>query len=371
MKKAVLILVSLVVLLFGSVLLWNAWITKNKIAYFKSLPSPVFPVTAITLTPKNWASTIHSVGFIHPEQGVTLVIQQAGTVAGVHFTSGQKVTANSLLLELDNSVELAQLQAAQANLPSLKAHYERSTSLFRSKTISLQELESSQAAYESQRATISALAGMIARRQIKAPFEGTLGIRQVQIGQYLQPGTPVVSLENNTHMKFRSSISQNFLPVLSIGQSLDLTTELFPHQRFTATIIAIEPMLDTQTGSATFEALVPNPEQLLRSGLFMEGSLEHSPVTDALVLPQHAVSFSLYGETVFRIIPQPDGSLAVEEVTITTGERQQDQVRVLSGLQAGDRIVTSGQLRLRSGSKVNVIESENERLTAVKQPLSE
>ncbi|QXB55921.1 efflux RND transporter periplasmic adaptor subunit [Aeromonas sp. FDAARGOS 1415] len=357
MKKWMAIMLLIALALFGSVIGFNMFKQKKIAEFMANRPEPEFPVTAMVTKAQDWVPTIEAIGFIEPNQGVTLSSELSGTIDAIRFESGAHVKADQLLLSLDSSVEKANLLSSQARLPAAKAKFDRYKNLYQKNSISRDQLDDAEAAYRSLEADIESLKATIARREVRAPFSGAVGLRNVFLGQYLEPGTEIVRLEDTSVMRLRFTVPQTDISKISLGQTIKINVDAYPQTRFDGQITAIEPAVNYQSGLVQVQADIPNNDGQLRSGMFARASIILPTVKDQIVIPQSAISFTLYGENVY-VIHEADGVKRAKQVVVKAGERRGDDVHVLSGIKAGDEIVLSGQVRLSNDTKVRVVEND-------------
>lgn len=365
MKKWMAIMLLIAIALFGSVIGFNLFKQKMIAQYMANRPEPEFPVTAMVTKAQDWVPTIEAIGFIEPNQGVTLSSELAGTIDAITFESGKPVKADQLLLSLDSTVERANLRASQAKLPAAKAKFDRFQNLYKTSSISKEQLDEAEAAYRSLEADIESLKATIARREVRAPFSGVVGLRNVFLGQYLQPGTDIVRLEDTSVMRLRFTVPQTDISKIKLGQTIKINVDAYPQTQFDGHITAIEPAVNFQSGLIQVQADIPNNDGQLRSGMFARASIILPTVKDQIVIPQSAISFTLYGQNVYVLKEgeetDKEGNkvkvLRAKQVVVKAGERRGNDVHVLSGIQAGDQIVLSGQVRLSNDTKVHVVEN--------------
>ena len=366
MKKWMAIMLLIAIALFGSVIGFNLFKQKMIAQYMANRPEPEFPVTAMVTKAQDWVPTIEAIGFIEPNQGVTLSTELAGTIDAITFESGKPVKAEQLLLSLDSTVERANLRAPQAKLPAAKAKFERFQNLYKTSSISKEQLDEAEAAYRSLEADIESLKATITRREVRAPFSGVVGLRNVFLGQYLQPGTDIVRLEDTSVMRLRFTVPQTDISKITLGQTIKINVDAYPQTQFDGHITAIGPAVNYQSGLIQVQADIPNNDGQLRSGMFARASIILPTVKDQIVIPQTAISFTLYGQNVYVLKEgeetDKEGNkvkvLRAKQVVVKAGERRGNDVHVLSGIQAGDQIVLSGQVRLSNDTKVHVVEND-------------
>ena len=366
-------------LLFGSVIGFNFYKQKRIAEYIAALPEKVFPVTVIEIKKENWSPELSAIGFISPLQGVTLANEDAGIITLLNFKSGQKIIKGDVLIELDQEVEKANLESAEATLPSVKASYKRNKKLLKKGTISQSAYDKTNSDYRSLLSQIKSLKAVIARRTVVAPFSGITGLRQVDLGEYIQPGTNVVRLEDVTNVRVRFTLPQNTYSDLYIDQPVKLYVSAYPEKKFVGTINAIAPVINPDSGIYNVQAVINNSDLLLRAGMFAKVKVELKQHSDEIFVPATAINYQLYGNSVFVIEASAlttssstgttstekelaekelaEKELRVKSVTVTLGAHTDDRVLVKSGLSAGQKIVTSGQVRLSNNALVKIKQS--------------
>ncbi|WP_417870786.1 efflux RND transporter periplasmic adaptor subunit [Vibrio furnissii] len=356
MKKWTFFMILIVILLFGSVIGFNLFKQKKIAEYMANRPEAEFPITVTEVKPVDWIPVIEAIGFIEPNQGVTLTTETSGVIDQITFESGTQVTQDQPLVMLDSDVEKANLKSSQARLPAAKAKYERYKGLYAKGSISKESFDDAEANYYSLSADIESLKASIARREIKAPFAGVVGIRNVYLGQYLQPGTDIVRLEDTSVMRLRFTVPQTDISRISMGQDVNIFVDAYPATSFHGSITAIEPAVSVQSGLIQVQADIPNSDGKLRSGMFARASIILPKLENQVTLPQTAITFTLYGNNVF-VVTEEDGVKRVQQHVVKVGERTKDIAHILDGVKAGDVVVTSGQVRLSNGAKVRIVES--------------
>ncbi|MCQ1057868.1 efflux RND transporter periplasmic adaptor subunit [Photobacterium sp. ZSDE20] len=358
MKKWIVMLL-IALLLFGSVIGFNLFKQQKIAEYMASMPEPEFPVTVTTTEPGNWVPAIEAIGFIEPNQGVTITTEVTGVIKTLDFESGAAVKAGQQLLALDSNVEAANLKSTQARLPAAKAKYERYRGLFKKGSISKEAYDDAEASYFSLAADIESLKATIERRTIKAPFDGIVGLRNVFLGEYIQPGDDVVRLEDTSLMKLRFTVPQTDISEIHLGQDVEIFVDAYPKTPFNGEISAIEPAVNYQSGLVQIQADIPNNEGQLRSGMFARAHIILPTLEDQIILPQTAITYTLYGDNVYLAGEDENGILRVTQSVVKVGERKGNSVHILEGVKTGDTVVTSGQVRLSNHAKVRVVESNS------------
>ena len=305
MKKWILML-SIVLLLFGSVVTYRLIDIKQKMDAFASRPEPEFPVTVTEVKAVDWVPVIEAIGFIEPNQGVTVANETSGVIDKIAFESGTQVEAGQPLVLLDSEVEKANLKSSQAKLPAAEAKYKRYQGLFKKGSISKEAYDEAEANYYSLKADIESLKATIDRREIKAPFAGVVGIRNVYLGQYIQAGSDIVRLEDSSVMRLRFTVPQTDISRIKLDQEVDIFVDAYPDQPFKGSISAIEPAVNVQSGLIQVQADIPNSDGKLRSGMFARANIIMPKLANQVTLPQTAITFTLYGDNVY-IVTEEEG----------------------------------------------------------------
>ncbi len=350
-------MLAVAALLFGTVIYSRLSDFKAMQQKMANAPEPEFPVTIVEVESVDWVPTIQAIGFIEPNQGVTLTTESAGVIKKIEFESGDIVKRDQKLVILDIEVEQANLDSSKARLPAAKAKYTRYKGLYKKGSVSKEAYDTAEAEYFSLKANITALKAAIERREISAPFDGVVGIRNVFLGQYLQPGNDIVRLEDTSVMRLRFTIPQTDISRINIGQEMKIKVDSYPEDIFQGSISAIEPAVDSQSGLIQVQADIPNNGGKLRSGMFARADIILPTIKDQIVLPQTAITYTLYGDNVY-VMTEVDGVSRVRQHVVSVGERSSDIAHILSGVKAGDKVVTSGQVRLSNDAKVKVVEND-------------
>lgn len=316
---------------------------------------PPAPVAAVVLAPVSVPSTIDAVGSLRAVREVMLAPEVAGRVSEIGFSGGQSVSAGATLVRLFDGPERADLAAAVARENLSRLQLTRARTLAVGGAESTEVLQQRQAEYEQAGAAVRQISARLSQKQIAAPFAGQMGIRQVNLGQYLNPGDKVATLVALDELFVDFSVPQQQLAKLRPGSMVSVRSDAWPGKSFTAIVSAVEPRVDEQTRTLLVEARLANRGRLLRPGMFVKATLELEAIPDALVLPVSAIQTSVQGESVVAVRGARAKSEGVAEfVPVKTGLRFGDSVVVLSGVKAGDVVVTEGQMRIQPGAKVQV-----------------
>jgi len=316
---------------------------------------PAIDVAATAVAEIDWQEKISSIGVAEAVQGVDVSGSEAGVVAEILFDSGSEAKVGEPLVRLDSSKEQADLKATQAQIPAAEADLKRKRQLVKERVVSQSDLDDAQSKYDSLIAQSISLTATIDRRIITAPFGGVLGIRKVNLGQYLHPGDLIASLQDLSVMRMRFLVGQKDFAKIKLGQDIDARFDAYPSEVFKGRITAIEPSVKYTSGIIPIQAEIPNSDMKLLPGMYASLDVLLPDHGKKIVVPQSAVTFNLYGETAY-VIDQK--SMTVQPVTVHTGPRRDNIVVIESGLKAGDMVVVAGQLKLSNGTKVNVVEGQ-------------
>ncbi len=364
--KRMTIMLLIVALIFALVFGWGYMRGVFVAKFLKTFAYQVQTVATIKAQETLWQPSVDSVGTLTAINGASLSAEVAGIVDSINFKSGQDVQKGDVLLTLrpnSDSAVLAQLQA-QARLDAIT--YARDEKQLAANAISQAQLDTDRANLDAANAQVAAQQATMNEKIVRAPFAGRLGIRQVDLGQYLQAGTTIVTLEQLNPLFVDFYLPQQDIAQLQVGQVVDVGLDAYPGQTYKAKIVAIGATIDAATRSLAVRAVLENDKLRLRPGMFASVSVEVGAAKDAVTLPQTAIAYSSYGDTVYIVKHGTDAqghaNLVVSQVFVTLGDTRGDQVQVLSGVQPGDEVVTAGQVKLHNGSPVmvnNIIQPSN------------
>ena len=347
----VLILAAIV----GSIVGVKATQIMALIAAGEAFVPPPEAVASAPIEQQTWIIESKAIGTVVPVKGVTLSTELPGTITEVFFESGQAVEARAPIVKLDTSVEEAQLASAEAAAELAEINLNRSRNLLSNNTISQSEFDATEAQDRQSAAQVKKLQATIAKKTLAAPFDGRLGIRQVNIGQYLNAGTPIVSLQSIDPIYVSFFLPQNALTFLDEGLVAHATSEAFEGQTVEGEITAIAAEIDVDTRMIEVQATFPNESGLLKPGMFVNIAVEHPEARDVLAVPATAVLYASFGNSIYVVVPQTEGEgLTVEQKFVKLGKTRGDFVEILAGLEAEDRIVTAGAFKLRPGIAITL-----------------
>jgi membrane fusion protein (multidrug efflux system) len=357
LRRRLIIVVVAAGALLAAIVFFNTW-KANFVANLRSKNSaPPQTVTAASAKLTDWQPEVSAVGSMRAVRGVDVTTEVVGLVRTLHFKSGDEVQAGQVLVELNADSEIAQQHALEAAADLSSTVYERDKEQYDAQAISKAQLDADAADLKNKRAQAAAQAALVAKKILRAPFAGRLGITTVNPGQYLNTGDKVVTLQAVDPIYVDFKLPQQQLALIADGQSVKLTTDAYPGVTFVGKINAIDPRVDAGTRNFQAEATVPNPDKRLLPGMFARVAVIAGDAKRYLTLPQTAVTYNPYGATVFLAHRKPGGAdkdLIAQQSFVTLGPTRGDQVAVLKGVVEGDLVVTSGQLKLINGAPLIV-----------------
>lgn len=339
----------------------------------ESFAPPPETVSSAEVARVEWAATRSAIGSLVADKGVTLAAELPGTVREISFDAGSSVKKGAVLVRLDTSTEEAQLASAAADASLAKLTLERARALRRGESISQSELDAAEARAKQADAAVATVRATIAKKTIRAPFDGRISIRQVELGQVVAPGTPIASLQSVTPMHADFWVPQQALSEIRVGQRARLRTDAFPDDRWEGEVTIVNPEVSTATRNVRVRLTVPNADGRLRPGMFANVEILSGEATPVLVIPATAVVFAPYGDSVFAIEEKKDEqtgktALVARQKFVRLGERRGDFVAVESGVAAGETIVSAGAFKLRNGMAVAVTDAVGPRAEVSPRP---
>jgi membrane fusion protein (multidrug efflux system) len=359
MTKRMVIMLVAVGVLFGGIFGYQAFTAMMMKKYMSAGGMPPVTVTAVKAAYAMWQPQLKAVGSLRAVRGVDMSSEIEGLVQGVLFKSGDYTEAGRLLVQLKADADMAQLESLKAASELAQMTYDRSGKLLETQAISQAEMDARAAELKAAKAAVAQQEAMIRKKFIRAPFAGRLGISMVNPGQYVNQGEKIVTLQALDPLFVDFSLPQQELSKVAVGQTVKITTDTFPGRTFSGTVSAVNSKVDDQTRNIHVEAAIRNPDDELLPGMYVSVEVLSGTEQRLLTLPRTAMTFNPYGETVFIVETKGKGSdgkpaLSARQTFVTVGPARGDQVAVTAGIREGDLVVTSGQLKLRSGSPVIV-----------------
>lgn len=392
MKKRMIIMISALTIVFGGIIGFNFIKSIMIKRFFASYSPPPVSVSSVTALKKNWQPHLSAVGNFIAINGVDVNAEASGNVVKIHFESGQYLEQGSPLIDIEDRSDQATLKYNQAELALRELNYKRQFDLFKRGATSSSVVDEATASLQQAQANVERTDAEIRKKHITAPFSGQLGIRQVNLGQYITPGqTAIVTLQSLDPLYLEFYLPEHLLNQLSINQSIRFYVDQFPHYLFTGKITAINSKVDTRSHNILVQATVANcPLDMENSsfvklhkqdgektlvdcnteinsanhvtkfafipGMFASIAIEQPPLPNVIVLPSTAISYSLYGNSVFIIEKEKDQNgkefLQVKRTFVTIGEQEGNYTIIRNGVQDGQQVVSSGELKLQNGTHV-------------------
>jgi membrane fusion protein (multidrug efflux system) len=332
---------------------------ERMIAQGKQFSPPPEPVTTAVARKETWESLLTAVGSLEAVQGVIVTAELSGKVERIGFEPGTKVKAGELLVQQDILAENAQLRATEANLTLAKIDLDRKSKLLAQKTISRSEYDNAEAQFKQAAAQADTIRAAITKKTIRAPFNGRLGIRLVNVGQVLKEGDAIVSLQSIDPIFVNFSLPQQQLSQVKSGLVVQVTTDALPGRVVDGKITAINPQVDAATRNIQMQATLANPEERLRPGMFVNVAVVLPARKDVLAIPATAVLYAPYSDSVFVVEEKKEEKngqpgQVVRQKFVRLGEKKGDYVAIVSGLVEGEAVVSTGVFKLRNGQSVVV-----------------
>ncbi|EKO3672905.1 efflux RND transporter periplasmic adaptor subunit [Vibrio metschnikovii] len=359
MLKRMILMLIVSTLIFGGIFAYKAVGNHFMNQFFDNMPIPPVTVTASEVTTDEWQPFISAIGSFVAVNSTDLTTEASGIINGIHFANGSNIKKGTLLVTLDDSVDRAELKRLQAVEELANIELTRYQRLFREKNVSESELRRSESEAKQASAAVESQRARIAQKTILAPFDGIAGLRQVSLGQLLSPGSVVVSLQSFAPIYLNFTLPEQQLANIRLGESVQVNVDSVAGRVFTGKITAIAPSVREASRSIEVQATLDNQDLALRPGMFARVQLDTGKPRSVSLIPQTAIQFNPYGNSVF-VIEEQDDKLVVQQRFVQTGERRGDLIAVEQGLEVGDRIVTSGLLKLRNGSQIII--SDNPRV---------
>lgn len=357
MKKRMIIMLIFVGILFGGVFGWKLFQSIMTKRFMAKMQAPAVTVSTIKVASLPWQITLKAVGSLRAILGVNVTTELAGMVENIYFTPGAVVKKGTILVQLNAAAEIGQLHSLQAQVELAKITYARDKAQFAVKAVSKQQVDTDEWNLKNLQAQTDQQAATVAKKTLRAPFSGRLGICNVNPGQYLNVGDNVTSLQTMDPIYIDFYLPQQDVAHLKLSQPVTVTSDAFPGKIFKGKITTIEPAIDTSTRNIQVEATLENPKYELTPGMFASASVTVGAPKNFLTLPQSAITFNPYGDIVFIVKEKgKDGNgkpiLMVNQAFVTTGNTRGDQIQILSGVKDGDEVVSSGQLKLQNESTI-------------------
>ncbi len=358
MTKRFSLVILILVVIFGGTFAWygiRVFFTKRFIA---SYHQPAIAVSTTTAVKKTWKPRLKAIGTLMAVNGVDVNPEVSGQVVKIYFQSGELVKKGDPLVQLDDLVDQQTLNNHLAKFRLNKVDYGRQFKLYKRNSAAKSDVDKAQAEMLQSQAAVKTAQVMIAKKTIKAPFDGKLGMRQVNIGQYVTAGQALVPLQSFNPLFVDFTLPEQNLRLIHNGQEIKIKTDAYKGEVFEGKITAIGSKVDINTRSISVRATIPNNDTRLYPGLFADVSVKLPQQQDVITVPQTAITYSLYGNSIYVVTKRKGKKGKVELIAtqkfVTIGDRRGTVIAVKKGIQAGDLVVTSGQLKLHSGDRIIV-----------------
>lgn len=368
MIKRMLIMLVLCVLVLGGVFGWVAFRNHMMTKYMAAASNPPQTVSTMKAGYQEWQPEIKAVGTLRAVKGADLAPEVSGIVDAIHFESGDDVDEGKVLLHMRDQDDVAKLESLEAAARLAEITLERDMKQLKVQAVSQATVDNDTANLNAARAQVNEQKAIIDKKTLRAPFAGHIGIRNADIGQYLNPGTVVVTLQQLDPIYLDFFLPEQALPQLQAGQKLTAKLDTYPDRVFEGEITALNSKVDPGTHNILVRATFKNTERLLLPGMFATASIASGAPQHYITVPQTAVTYNPYGNTMFTVVADgtdKDGKpkLSAKQTFVTTGTTRGDQIAVLSGINEDDEVVTAGQIKLQNGSPVivnNTIQPAND-----------
>ena len=357
----------------GALALWNFVLLPNviKTAISSQVPPPA-TVTSEAARTEQWVEQLASIGTLISSHGVDVTSQVAGIVTDVHAASGSDVEQGAPLVQLDIAVEQADLASAKAVLGEAEVAFKRQVDLIEKRVTSEANLDTARAKRDTAQAAVNKIEAVMAQKTIKAPVSGRLGIRKVERGQYVSPGMTLVTLQALDPIRADFPLPEQAIGKLRVGQEIEVAVDAYPAKVFRGTIELLDARVAQDTRTLLVRASLPNPQRKLLPGMFANVTVLVGNPRPVVTVPRTAVTYSLYGDSLYVVkVAEPEGKdkdtagqaaasaggerkLIAERRFVKTGQARDDRAAILSGIAAGDEVVTTGQLKLNPGTAIRL-----------------
>lgn len=359
MKKRMFIAVGALTLVFGGIFGYQMAMSYFMGQYFASFSQPPATVSTEQARHETWQPRLAAVGELSAVRGVDLSNELPGTVERILFESGQPVARGELLVQLDDSTEQARLPGLEARVSLARVNLERTQRLIERKLTAEENLDTVESELQQAESQLAELKATIAKKAIRAPFDGVLGIRRINEGQYLPAGTPMITLQSLDSLYADLNLPERFLDRLEAGQPVRVRVSAWPDVSFDGKINAVSVKVDPSSHNVAVQALVENPGHRLRPGMFADVEVLAGAPETVVAIPKPAVSYSLYGDMVYVVRnegtdDEGNPKLTAHQRFVKLGRANGEWVAVAEGLEVGEQVITAGQIKLSDGARVKV-----------------
>lgn len=349
------VVLTVLAVIFGGLFTWR-FQQIDRQRELMSQPPPPAAVETVEVTSRRWQESITAIGSLRAINGVEIANEVAGVVEAVAFESGGQVEAGQVLIRLNADTDQAALETARAEARLALQRFERFSELIEQQAVSESEFDEARINYEAAVARAHEQEALLDKKTIRAPFSGMLGLRQVDLGEYLAEGTALVGINMLDPIQVDFSLPETGLARVSPGDAVEVQVAAFPGESFSGEVLALDSSVVSASRMVRIRAQIANPELRLRPGMFATVRTWRDVWREVLTVPRTAISYNTYGDFVFAVVADDEGQTTVERVTVKTGEVRAGEVELIEGIGAQAQVVKAGLLRLRNGQPVNVVD---------------
>ena len=352
------IVIVLLSVVLGGIFGYTFWQT-GQMQEQMSQPQPPAEISVVQSQTEQWTPTVKAVGSIVAVNGIDVANEVPGVIQQINFESGDLVSKGDVLIRLDAAIEEAALRTRGAEAQLARQEFQRIADLLPKRAVSQSQYDQAKANYDAANARVNEAEAQLSKKVIRAPFDGTLGIRLVDQGQYIGTGTPIVEINMLDPIYADYTLSEKNLPDVAVGYSVAATVAAAPNTEFKGTVSAINTSVNADTRTVRIRATLANRDQLLRPGMFATVSTRQPDDITVVTVPRTAISYNTYGDFAFVVENNDQGQKVVNRRSVRSGNARENRVAILEGLEAGETVVSKGLLRLRSGQPVKIQEASD------------
>lgn len=323
-----------------------------------SQPQPPAIISATEAQQVNWTPSLKAVGGIEAVNGIQVANEVPGVVEEIAFESGDSIKKGDVLIRLNSDIDDAAVRTRRAEAQLARQEFQRVSDLLPKRAVSQSEYDTAKANYDAAQARVNEAEAQLSKKVIRAPFDGKLGLRMVDQGEYLATGTPIVEINMLDPIYVDYTVSEKDMPSIDQGYEVVATVASVPDQAFKGQVSAINTSVNPETRTVRIRATLDNSDNLLRPGMFATVQTRQPDDRQLVTVPRTAISYNTYGDFVFVVVENDEGELIVNRRTVQTGETRDGRVAVLDGLEAGEQVVAKGLLRLQAGQRVEIQEEQ-------------
>jgi len=357
-RRFIVVAVALLLVL-GGLFGWKMLQIRQQQAAMNQPPPPA-EVEATTVQQERWQRSLQAIGSLRAVNGVRVANEIAGVVDSIQFESGQSVKAGDLLITLNSETDQAALDTLQAEQRLAEQQYQRFADLVKQRAASQADFDEASANLDAAKARVHEQQAILDKKSIRAPFAGVVGLRLVDLGQFLQVGTPIVEIGMLHPIYVDFTIPERDLPLVAVGDLVEVKVAAEPERAFSGSILALETSVNAESRTMLVRGQLANPDLILRPGMFANVTAYQSRFDEVLTLPRTAISYNTYGDFVFVIEPGSQAGNVVRRRSVSTAAARDGRVAIVAGVQEGEQVVAAGLLRLRNEQAVEIVSDDND-----------